>query len=121
MAKYIEREMLRKEIDKAQTSLESNDDRVWGRNKPYFKGLAWANRLILDAPTTDVVEVVRCNNCIHSRPLCHTEKKLYNDDCVGCTQISTSYHSVIMSGNDFCSFGVAKMDEKDGADNNAKR
>ena len=49
--------------------------------------------------------IVRCKDCANSRPLCHTEKMLYNDDCVGCTKISTSYHSVIMSKNDFCSYG----------------
>ena len=56
----------------------------------------------------DFVIVTRCKDCVHSRPLCHTEKKLYNDDCVGCTKISTSYHSVIMNENDFCSYAEPK-------------
>lgn len=56
----------------------------------------------------DFVLVTRCKDCVFSRPLCHTEKKLYNDDCVGCTKISTSYHSVIMSENDFCSYAEPK-------------
>ena len=57
MAEYIERGALIAEIEKAQSSLESNIDKVWYRNKPYFKGLAWANRLTRDAPAADVVEV----------------------------------------------------------------
>lgn len=57
MAEYIERDALIAEIEKAQSSLDSNIDKVWYRNKPYFKGLAWANRLTRDAPTADVVEV----------------------------------------------------------------
>ena len=54
---YIEREALEKEIDEAQNSLISNDDRIWRMNGKYFKGLAWARRLLLDAPASDVVEV----------------------------------------------------------------
>ena len=62
----------------------------------------------------DFVLVTRCKDCVHSRPLCHTEKKLYNDDCVGCTKISTSYHSVIMNENDFCSYAEPKEIEGGG-------
>jgi hypothetical protein len=60
---YIKREAVLRETYKAQDELESNDDKVWRRNKPYFKGLAWANRIILDTPAADVVEVVRCKDC----------------------------------------------------------
>jgi hypothetical protein len=56
---YIEREALEKQIDEAQNKLISNDDRIWNMNRKYFKGLAWARRLLLDAPTADVVEVRR--------------------------------------------------------------
>lgn len=54
---YIERKALVEEIRKAQRRLESCDDIKWERNKPYFKGLAWAHRIVLDAPAADVVEV----------------------------------------------------------------
>lgn len=57
MKEYIEREAVLRETYKAQDELESNDDKVWRKNKPYFKGLAWANRIILDTPASDVVEV----------------------------------------------------------------
>lgn len=75
------------------------------------KGVLMAIQKLNEAPTADVVKVVRCKDCEHSRPLCHTEKKIYNDDCVGCTKISTSYHSVIMNENDFCSYGELKERE----------
>lgn len=97
MAEYIEREALIQTIQK--------DQWIGAQGKDY------ALCDIAEQPTADVVEVIRCKDCFHSRPLCHTEKRLYNDDCVGCTKISTSYHSVIMNKNDFCSFG-AKMDGK---------
>jgi hypothetical protein len=54
---YIERKALVEEIREAQRRLESCDDIKWERNKPYFKGLAWAHRIVLDAPAADVVEV----------------------------------------------------------------
>ena len=56
----------------------------------------------------DFVLVTRCKDCVHSRPLCHAEKNLYNDGCVGCAKISTSYNSVIMNENGFCSYGEPK-------------
>lgn len=59
-------------------------------------------------PTADVVEVVRCKDCKFSREMDKYEKKLYFENCVGCTMHSTSYHSVIMRGNDFCSYGDRK-------------
>jgi hypothetical protein len=65
MAEYIEREIVLQEIIKAQESLESNMDKEWTRNKPYFKGLAWANRIISETPAADVVSVVRCCECKH--------------------------------------------------------
>ena len=71
--------------------------------KHFFPAIVSAT--LKEMPKADVVEVVRCKDCANSRPLCHTEKMLYNDDCVGCTKISTSYHSVIMTETDFCSYG----------------
>ena len=47
----IDANALKEEVFKAQESLKSDNDRVWERNKGYFKGLAWANYLIDNAPT----------------------------------------------------------------------
>ena len=57
MKEYIEREAVIQEIMNAQASLESNIDKEWTKNKPCFKGLAWANRIILDAQAADVEPV----------------------------------------------------------------
>ena len=62
-------------------------------------------RMICDAPTVDAVEVVRCKDCVHSRELDKYEKQLYLPECVGCTKHSKSYSSVVMMGDDFCSYG----------------
>jgi hypothetical protein len=103
MAKeYIEREAVLKEIYAAQESLESNNDKEWSRNKPYFKGLAWANRIILDTPAADVVKVVRCEDCefIHDPQYgigyCYPEG-------------SASYR--VVSLDDFCKYGKRRDKE----------
>ena len=51
--RLIDADALKKEIIKAQESLKSNNDKEWERNKKYFKGLAWANRLIDNAPAVE--------------------------------------------------------------------
>lgn len=62
------------------------------------------------APSVDAVEVVRCKDCKRSRELDKYEKILYLAECVGCTRLSTSYHSVLMMGDDFCSYGERRAD-----------
>ena len=64
MARYIDADALTEEIDKAQTSLESNDDIVWERNKNYYKGLCWARSLVDEQPTADVVPRERYNRAM---------------------------------------------------------
>ena len=63
MSDLISRRALDEEMKKAQESLESNSDHVWGLNKGHHAGLAWARRLCADAPAVDAVEVVRCREC----------------------------------------------------------
>lgn len=57
MPRYIDADALVEEIRKAQISLETNNDALWNINQKYYKGLAWAHRLTLDAPIADVREV----------------------------------------------------------------
>ena len=64
-------------------------------------------------PTVDAVEVVRCKECEHAREMDKYEKKLYLDECVGCTKLSTSYHSVIRMPDEFCSYGERRADDAD--------
>lgn len=65
MAKYIDIEPVHKEIDGIQTSLESNDDKKWYKNKPYYKALAMARQIMNEQPTADVVEVKRGEWMLH--------------------------------------------------------
>ena len=54
--RLIDADKLSDEIDQAQESLTTNDDKMWIINKPYFKGLAWARGLIDDSPTVNPYE-----------------------------------------------------------------
>lgn len=52
--------------------MESNDDKVWYKNKPYYKGLAMARGVIDETPTADVVpraEVERLEQILNSYAL----------------------------------------------------
>jgi hypothetical protein len=101
MAEYIDREAVLNELNKnniTKTITFADGVRIFDRIK--------------HLPAADVVEVVRCKDCIYSRELDKYEKKLYLDNCVGCTQHSVSYHSLIIEDNDFCSYGERKEGEK---------
>ena len=104
MARYIDADKLEKEIDNAQNSLQTNDDKLWDLNKPYFKGLCWARRLLIDQPTADVVEVVRCKGCKYNvanqeaDPLDSTD---YSGDDIVCSYFVTDG----LQDRDYCSHG----------------
>lgn len=63
MPRYIDADIAHEEIEKLQTELESNNDTIWKKNKPIYKGLCYARGIINETPTADVAEVVRCGNC----------------------------------------------------------
>lgn len=93
MGDLISRSALLELITNAQKLLETDNDRLWEKNKPIFKGLAWAHRLVLDAPAVDAVEVVRCKQCEH----------------LGIKDLMHGYCKRKMCGmvqpDDFCSYG----------------
>lgn len=95
---WVERKALVEEIREAQRRLESCDDIKWERNKPYFKGMAWAHRIVLDAPAADVVEVCRCKDCKH------WDEKYKCCIMMGLTALGDSY----FYENSFCSRGERK-------------
>ena len=56
MPRYIDADELWLQLDKRK-SFEQ------GRNHAYYKGLRDAKKVLEDAPTADVVEIVRCKDC----------------------------------------------------------
>lgn len=57
MGRYIDVDVAHAEIEKMQNELETNDDKLWRKNKPYYKGMACARGALNDIPTADVVEI----------------------------------------------------------------
>lgn len=88
-------------------SFESNEDMLfYGKNKYIFKGVAYANHYISEAPTIDAVPVVRCKDC-------HWCKKHPTSDKVNvCTNESwnTEYYTLV-TDDDFCSFGERRSND----------
>ena len=104
MARYIDIEPVHKEIDRIQTSLESNDDKKWYKNKPYYKALAMARQIINEQPTADVVEVIRCKDCKR----CELR---YPAKAIGEEAIEGYYcrpNQRYVNSTDFCSYGTPK-------------
>lgn len=97
MAEYIERDFL---ISKLMEHLRKYPNACYSVSEIIL--------ILNNVPTADVVEVVRCKDCVYSRELDKYEKKLYLDNCVGCCFHSKSYHSLIMEDKDFCSCGIRK-------------
>jgi len=46
----VSRQAILNEIHNAQESLKTNNNILWEINKNYYKGLAWARRIVLDTP-----------------------------------------------------------------------
>ena len=90
---FIYRGPLLEAIKEAQVKLESNNDAVWERNKSYYKGLAWAHRLVLDSEVIDAAPVVHgwwihdinnlygCSECGERETMPHKKLKNYCHNC----------------------------------------
>ena len=68
------------------------------------------DKCVVDTPTADVVEVVRCKDCKHRQELDGYEIHLYIEGCVACTQISPARERLVMMPNDFCSYGERRTE-----------
>lgn len=97
MAEYIEREALLKEVDDLKKSPWYNDDYGFGTKQARHDGVNCVVDLcIKQAPTADVVEVVRCRDCTH------WSERL--GMCLYCYGLH--YNAINPSNeNDFCSYG----------------
>ena len=120
MSEYIEREALFRRISKKFTDVlyrghedmvtrkESCNPTEWTRG--YEKGTADAISIMMQIPTADVVEVVRCRECKHCE-MCFPCKGFGLEAppvyvcCVG-------HRNREVLPTDYCSYGEAKMDGK---------
>lgn len=86
--KLIYADELDAEMQKAQESLESNSDHVWGLNKGHHAGLAWARRLCADAPAVDATPVVHAANVTPT----HYSDEFVCGNCGFCCEITELRH-----------------------------
>lgn len=95
MPEYIEREAL---LEKLQEELDNESPWLTKNNNAWFdNGLKCAINNVKSQPTADVVEVVRCANCIHLKT--NIDKEKY------CDIHSTTWAKFYVRFSDFCSFG----------------
>ena len=95
MAGYVDKEKL---LQKLSRMIEycKNDNKVNGLTALFQVGDA-----IMDCPTADVVEVVRCKDCVHRDP---EDKK-----CDSAFQANGGIFPV--GDNDFCSYGERRKED----------
>lgn len=98
MARYIDADMLLEELQEEidfKSPLFTKEQSEW-----FNKGLRCAFRDVMHQPTADVVEVVRCSECVHWQPF--KEDKIskgvcYCEECGNCMSYTRP--------TDFCSYG----------------
>lgn len=99
MAKYIDREAAVKLLrNQAREALEYSNTEC--------EVLSSVADELEDFPPADVVPVVRCKDCVYSRPRIAAEKEVLRENVVICTAISGEY--ITKWEDDFCSEGVRK-------------
>lgn len=86
--KLIYADELDAEMQKAQESLETNSDHVWGLNKGHHAGLAWARRLCADAPAVDATPVAHARNVTPT----HYSDEFVCGNCGFCCEITEIRH-----------------------------
>lgn len=72
----ISRKLVLAEISAAQDSLKTNNDAMWNINQKYYKGLAWAHRIVLDAEAAKVKEIIQAEWLVPD--------EYYPDTCSNC-------------------------------------
>lgn len=108
MAEYIEREALLKEVADLKKSPWYNDDYGFGTRQARHEGVDCVVDLcIKQAPTVDVVEVVRCKDCKHYKFGKHFT------DIKFCQRVPyyAEKGGLNTSDDDFCSYGERKCND----------
>lgn len=99
MARYIDAVELIKAIEENQRNTEHHKD---GRGKQiHISEHRHFIKMVYEQPTADVVEVVRCKDCVHRDP---EDKK-----CDGAFQAKCGM--LPMDDNDFCSYGERRKED----------
>lgn len=96
--RLIDADALVKDIDKYyQTCIYPHPGTTWRR------GLELAVELLLEAPTVDAVEVIRCRDC----------KRFVDNKEARVTYCRRSLQDMTVNPNDFCSYGERRKNERE--------
>ena len=99
MAEYIEREAVLKEVEELKKSPWYNDDFGFGTKQARHDGVACVVDLcIKQVPVADVVEAVRCKDCIYN----------FKSDVDGYYVCSAMTNPNYVPLNHFCGYGERK-------------
>ena len=74
-------------------------------NEELVNNLAIAFDIVVDAPTIDAVEVVRCKDCVFSEVYQNDSSGVMGRFCEAFTQVR------MVSDDDFCSYGERKTEK----------
>ena len=94
MSRYIDADKMQKDLD----------ERKWVVTELMY---SWITSLIERQPTVDVVEVVRCKDCVSSRPLNRNDRfeSRYSEGCIYCMRTDEG-----VAYDDYCSYGEKRND-----------
>ena len=68
---------------------------------------------IKNAPTADVIEVVRCKDCKYSRPRNESEKHIYFEGVFICESCEMADEPCAVCYDDYCSYGGRRTEDAD--------
>ena len=106
MKRYIEANLLIQDIEQSRKDNNHNNAIASQTHNAEHRHFI---KMVLDQPTTDVVEVVRCVNCKHwksGEDMTGIHSNLENNvgEC-HCPQWENDYFYYITKDTDFCSYG----------------
>ena len=107
MARYVDVENIKKLFDEEFKKTRKLIDKGEIHLDNLAEGFLEADRVLFKLPTADVVEVVRCKDCIYK----HTAE---STPITYCKALSSGIiRPVLIKDNDYCSYGKRKEVEEE--------
>lgn len=102
-------EYKRQSIEQLVDELMSLNDENLARRVLETPDVQWCLSELYDYLQEDIVQVVRCKNCVNARPLNRADRveSAYRDGCVWCIE-----HQTGMMLDGYCSDGERKVDDE---------
>lgn len=106
MSRYIDADVVLKEVEELKKSPWYNDDYGFGTKQARQDGVGVVVDLcIKQAPTADVVKVVKCTHCKYCKQDDYWRHELY------CSKMSDDYHTHWVPVGFYCGYGEEIEDD----------